>query len=230
MLLSLTSRFCGNVYVIECKGRIVTGDEAKSLEAALDHGAREFTRIVLSLADVERLDSTGLGLLVLYAARMRKLGGDMHLAAPPKFVVDLIQLTRLSTVLPVYATEEDAILSYLRQRSPNLAEEKSGLRVLVLEKSADVCAFITTVLVQHGFNVRSTSFLGDARILLQVQPVDYILVGPGTAQLPSEAIVETLKASAPKAAALQLDDTFRSLDAHHATQVLLKMFEAGSPS
>ncbi len=230
MLLSLTSRFCGNVYIIDCKGRIVTGDEAKSLQAALDHGAREFSRIVLTLSDVERLDSTGLGLLVLYAARMRKLGGDVRLAAPPKFIVDLIHLTRLSTILPIYETEEEAILSYLMQRSPDAAEEKSGHRVLVLEKSADVCAFVTTVLGKHGFDVKSTSFISDARILLRVHEVDYILVGPGTAQLPSQAIVETLKASAPKAAALQLDDTFRSLDADHATQVLLKMFEAGSPS
>ena len=230
MLLSLTSRFCGNVYIIDCKGRIVTGDEAKSLQAALDHGAREFSRIVLTLSDVERLDSTGLGLLVLYAARMRKLGGDVRLAAPPKFVVDLIHLTRLATILPVYETEEEAILSYLRQRMPNSAEEKTGQRVLVLEKSADVCAFITTVLVQHGFEVKSTSFVSDARILLQVHAVDYILVGPGTAQLSSQAIVETLRTVATKATALQLDDTFRSLDADHATQVLLKMFEVGSAS
>lgn len=229
MLLSLTSRFCGNVYIIDCKGRIVTGDEAKSLAAALDHGAREFARIVITLSEIDRLDSTGLGLLVLYAARMRKLGGDVRLAAPPKFVADLIHLTRLSSVLPIYETEEAAVLSYLRQRSPNAAEEKCGRRVLVLEKSPDLCAFITTVLGQHGFDVKSTSFVSDARILLQVHAVDYILVGPGTAQLPSQAIVSTLKASAPKAAALQFDDSFRSLDAHHATQVLLKMFEAGSP-
>ena len=120
------------------------------------------------------------------------------------------------------------MLSYLMQRSPHAAAEKSGRRVLVLERSADVCAFVTTVLGQHGFDVKSTSLVSDARIMLQVHAVDYILVGPGTAQLPSQAIVETLKATAPKAAALQLDDTFRSLDADHATQVLLKMFETDS--
>lgn len=228
MLLSLTSRFCGNVYIVNCNGRIVTGDEAKSLQATLDHGAREFSRIVLTLSDVERMDSTGLGLLVLYAARMRKLGGDVRLAAPPKFIVDLIQLTRLSNNLPVYETEEEAILSYLRQRSPNAADERSEHRVLVLEKSPDVCAFVTSVLGQHGFDVKSASLVSDARIWLQVHPVDYILVGPGTAQLPSHAILDTLKTYAPKAAPLQLDDSFRSLDADHATQVLLKMFQGAA--
>ena len=225
MALSLTSRFCGNVYIIQCKGRIVTGEETKSLQETIDHGAREFSRIVLTLSAIDRMDSTGLGLLVLYSARMRKLGGDVRLAAPPKFVVDLIHLTRLSGILLTYETEEEAMLSYLMQRSPHSAAEKSGHRVLVLERSADVCAFVTTVLGQHGLDVKSTSLVSDARIMLQVHPVDYILVGPGTAQLPSQAIVETLKATAPKAAALQLDETFRTLDADRATQVLLKMFE-----
>ena len=44
---SLNSRVCGNVYIIQCKGRIVAGDEAKSLEGALHLGAREFARLVL---------------------------------------------------------------------------------------------------------------------------------------------------------------------------------------
>ena len=38
MLLSLKSRFVGNVYVIECVGRVVLGEEVKALEAALDGG------------------------------------------------------------------------------------------------------------------------------------------------------------------------------------------------
>jgi hypothetical protein len=46
MLLSLSSRFIGNVYIIQCKGRLVLDEEVKALEAALDQGAREFTRFV----------------------------------------------------------------------------------------------------------------------------------------------------------------------------------------
>ncbi len=57
MLLSLKSRFVGNVYVIECVGRIVLGEEVKALEAALELAEREFTQIVLNLSEVNRLDS-----------------------------------------------------------------------------------------------------------------------------------------------------------------------------
>ena len=77
MLLTLKSRFVGNVYVIECAGRVVLGEEAKALETALEAGAREFTRIVLNLAEVSRLDSIAMGLLVRYAERLGKQGGGL---------------------------------------------------------------------------------------------------------------------------------------------------------
>lgn len=39
MLLSLSSRFVGNVYIIQCTGRVVLGEEVKALEAELERGA-----------------------------------------------------------------------------------------------------------------------------------------------------------------------------------------------
>ena len=78
MLLSLKSRFVGNVYVIECVGRIVLGEEVKALEAALEVAEREFTQIVLNLSEVSRLDSIAMGLLVRYAERLGKRGGAGH--------------------------------------------------------------------------------------------------------------------------------------------------------
>jgi hypothetical protein len=39
--MGLKPRFCGNVHIIQCQGRIVAGDEAKSLEADLDLTSRE---------------------------------------------------------------------------------------------------------------------------------------------------------------------------------------------
>ena len=81
MALHLKSRFVGNVYIIQCAGRIVLGDEAKILEAALDGASLEFVRLVLNLSEVERLDSIAMGLLVRFADRMNKSGGGLRLAA-----------------------------------------------------------------------------------------------------------------------------------------------------
>jgi anti-anti-sigma factor len=226
MPLSLKSRLCGNVHVIHCQGRIVAGDEVKSLEAALERASREAPRIALNMTEVERVDSIGIGLLVRYSSRVRKRGGDLRLAAPQAFVVTLLTLTMLSSVLPVYATEDEAILSFLDRSSALKTAEKAGPRVLVLDQSADLCSFVKTVLMQQGFDVKSASYFQDARILLQVGHVDYILVGPDSAQFCYTTILGSLGALAPKATALQLASDFKSHDALEASEALLQLFAA----
>jgi anti-anti-sigma factor len=224
MLLSLKSRFVGNVYIIQCAGRLVLGEEAKTLEDALEHGAHEFSRFVLNLSELNRLDSIAMGLLVRYADRMSKRGGGIRLAAPPAFVETLLDMTKLSGVLPSYPTEEEAILSFLKQRSLEDAQARRGPRVLVVDESADLCVFVRSVLIRHGYDVKTSCSFRDAKILLQVDEVDYIVVGPGTPQLSAEAILSSLTALAPRASALRLDADFKLRDALAATDSLLQMF------
>ena len=230
MLLSLNSRFVGNVYIIQCKGRVVLGDEVKGLEAALETGAREFPRIVVDLSEVSRLDSIAIGLLVRYAERLSKAGGGLRLAAAPPFVVNLLNMTKLSGLLQSFPTDEDAIVSFLKQGSTEGKPEKSGPRVLVVDESPDLCVFVRTVLMQHGFDVKSTCSFRDAKILLGVDEVEYILVGHGNPQLSSETMVRSLTALAPKATALQLGADFKIRDASEATEALLQMFRVSGAS
>ena len=224
MLLSLKSRFVGNVYVIECVGRIVLGEEVKALEAALELAEREFTQIVLNLSEVNRLDSIAMGLLVRYAERLGKRGGGLRLAGPPAFVTNLLNMTKLSGMLPSYPTEEEAIVSFLQQASEEQAQERRGPRVLVFDESADLCVFVRTVLIGQGYDVRSTCSFRDAKILLRVGGVDYIVVGPSTPRLSVETVVHSLTALSPKANVLQLAADFKIVDARVATDALLQMF------
>jgi anti-anti-sigma factor len=224
MLLSLKSRFVGNVYITECKGRVVLGEEVKALEAAFQVGEREFTRFVVDLSEVSRLDSIAMGLLVRYAERMGKVGGGLRLAAAPAFVVNLLNMTKLSGLLPNYATEEEAVVSFLKQGSAEGMQERRGPRVLVVDDSADLCVFVRTVLARHGFDVKSTCSFRDAKILLGVDDVEYILVGPGTPQLPAETVMNTLTTLAPKATMMRLDVDFKIRDAQEASDALLQMF------
>lgn len=225
MPLTLKSRYAGNVYIIRCTGSIVIGPEAKSLEAELNLAQLEFQRIVLSLAELTRLDSIGLGLLVRYAASLRKRGGDIRLAMPPHFVTKLLELTMLCSTLQVFPTEEEAVLSFLRQRPADAPLQKSGPRVLFFDESIDLGVFVRTVLQRHGFDVRSYSLVRDAEILLQVDPVDYILVGPSTIQRSAESYLTSLARLAPKAVPLRLEDDFKIRDAEEATDELLQLFQ-----
>jgi DNA-binding response OmpR family regulator len=95
---------------------------------------------------------------------------------------------------------------------------------MVFDPSADLCAFVQSVLAPHGFDVKITCSFRDAKTLLRVDEVDCILVGPGTPQLSSEAAAKELSAISPNASALQLGADFKSHDAVHATETLLQMF------
>jgi len=224
MLLKLTSRFVGNVYVIECVGRVVLGDEVKALETALGVAEREFTKIVLNLSEVSRLDSIAMGLLVRYAERLGKQGGGLRLAGPPAFVTNLLNMTKLSSMMPSYPTEEEAIVSFLKERSGGEAQERRGPRVLMFDESPDLCVFVRTVLVGQGYDVRSTCSFRDAKILLRVGGVEYIVVGPSTPRLSAETVVDSLTALSPKANVLRLAPDFKIRDAQEATDALLQMF------
>ena len=228
MSLQIEERFCGNVFILQCAGRIVLGDELKALDAALENVVREFQRIVLNIAGVTRVDSSGVGLVVRYAANLRKRGGDIRLAAPPPFVTEILEVTRLNTIIDSCPDEQEAILSFLRQPSAPGAVDQVGHRVLVVDRSADLGAFVRAVLGRHGYEVRSASLVSDARVLLPLYPVDFILVGAGTPQMPAAAVLTALKNIAPEATALQLTPEFRTLDAQQAAELLLEMFQGGS--
>lgn len=230
MPIEVDFRFCGNVAVLQPRGRLVAGEEARSLETVFQSAIMEFQHIVLNAAEVTRLDSTGLGLLVRYAANLRKRGGDLRLASPPPLIQELLNITLLNTVLHAYPTEPEAVVSFLRQQAPEAAPALPGHRVLVVDRSPDLGAFVRAVLTPRGYSVKSASLVSDARLLLQIEPVDFILVGPGTPQLPAAAVLAALRKLSPHAIALHLTPEFRSFEAYQAAELLLEMFQSGAGS
>ena len=99
--------------------------------------------------------------------------------------------------------------------------------MLLFDESADLCVFVRTVLMGQGFDVRSTCSFRDAKILLGVDGVDYILVGPSTPRLSAATVVQSLTALSPKANVMQLAADFKIQDVQEATAALLQMFGRG---
>jgi anti-anti-sigma factor len=229
MSLSLECRPCGKVYVIKALGRIVTGDEANILEATISRGLLEFVRVVLNVAEVTRLDSTGMGLLVRFLSHTRNRGGDLRLAAPQPFFTTLLQLTKLSSIFRVYESEESAIVSFLKEPTAVTPDMKTvGPLVLFVDQSPDLCAFARTLLHRHGYEVLSTCRIHDAKTLLTAAKVDYIVLGPDSSQLPSHSVVEALKPLAPTAITVLLESGFKLGDPDRAGFELLQRMQARS--
>ena len=66
------------------------------------------------MANVEYIDSAGLGILVAAQVSANKQGAALHLCNLGKKFHDVMQLTRLLTVFSVYETQAEAIKSFAR--------------------------------------------------------------------------------------------------------------------
>jgi anti-sigma B factor antagonist len=226
MSLSVESRHCGSVYIIGCAGRITSGEESAVLEAALQRGMREFTRVVLDVSRVERIDSAGMGLLVRFLWHGRNRKGDVRLAAPTEFITHLLKMTKLDTVFRIYPSEEAAIVSFLKEgvMAPSEAAA-TGPRVLFLDPSPDTCAFVRALLARNGYRVLSTGLKGDAEILLSASTVDIIVLGPESGALALPATLDVLQKLAPSAKTVVLEREFKSRAADEAGVALLERIQ-----
>jgi anti-sigma B factor antagonist len=113
MDMKMTSRTVGPVSIVDISGRIVLGTESAALRSMVsDLLAKGHKKILLNLAEVNYIDSTGLGHLVSAFTTVRKGGGELKLLKLTNKVHDLMQITRLYTVFDIRDDEAEAIKSF----------------------------------------------------------------------------------------------------------------------
>lgn len=113
MSLYLTPMHLGDVTLIEAAGRITLGESVVSLRNQiheLAEGGR--LKIVLNLAQIAYIDSSGLGELVSAYATVKNRGGSIKLLHLTSRVRDLLQITKLSTLFEVFDDEAKALASF----------------------------------------------------------------------------------------------------------------------
>jgi anti-sigma B factor antagonist len=113
MILRATYRDAGQVTVVDLSGRITLGDGSALLRKTVrDLLEDNRTQILLDLADVDYIDSSGIGELVSGYTSVKNRGGELKLLHLTKKVHDLLQITRLFTVFEVHADENEAVRSF----------------------------------------------------------------------------------------------------------------------
>ncbi len=113
MSLHATHRDAGKITVVDLSGRITLGEGSallrKTIRGLLDDQRR---MIVLNLADVDYIDSSGIGELVSGFTAVKGRNGDLKLLHLTKKVRDLLQITKLYTVFDVFSDESAALHSF----------------------------------------------------------------------------------------------------------------------
>ena len=108
-MVDFTTRTIGtNVTVIQPTGRLnmaAASTLRKQLQDIVEGGS---SRIVVDLSATEFIDSSGLGALISGLKIARQEGGDLRIAATPKQVGTVLELTNLNRVLPTSESVDTA--------------------------------------------------------------------------------------------------------------------------
>src|SRR5947207_2654007 len=112
--LNIRERQAGDVTVLDMEGRITIGEGSVALRSAIRRLLEEGKKkILLNLAKVGYIDSSGIGELVSsYTAIGKEDGGQLKLLNLTQKLQDLLTITKLLTVFDVYESEEEALASF----------------------------------------------------------------------------------------------------------------------
>jgi anti-sigma B factor antagonist len=117
MALDIQQREKEGITVLEMKGRVTLGPEATALRDKVSGlNAADMRNLVFNMADVDYVDSTGLGALVMCATTLRKNGGNVKLVNLNRRNIELLVMTKLATVFEIFSDEQDAVNSYYPDR------------------------------------------------------------------------------------------------------------------
>lgn len=113
--LDITVRKHGQIDVLSSRGALVLGPAVDAMNETVDNLASHGTsRFVLSMGDVNRLDSSGIGLLVRMLEKSKKSGGTVKLVRPSTPVSATLRMCCVLPLFEVYGEEGDAIASFTK--------------------------------------------------------------------------------------------------------------------
>ena len=112
--MEITERRSGDVVILELSGRLVIGDESQvgdRIANLLDAGER---KILIGMASVSVLDSSGVGVLVSAHTAAESAGTEVAFAQLTPRVGQVLKITGLTGVLGIFDSLEEGLSSFSR--------------------------------------------------------------------------------------------------------------------
>ena len=121
--MDLETKNIGGITVIELTGRM-TVDNIYSLTKSIERNVFPFTgkiedsagkstsSVILDMAGVEAIDSSGIGTILFLAKKCRALGGELKIASVPPEVKMVIQIANFDKIFHIFNTLDDAVKSH----------------------------------------------------------------------------------------------------------------------
>lgn len=113
--LEVNIRRAGKVPVVDLAGDVDTFTCSKLRETIVNLINEGDFRVVIDMAEVNYIDSSGLGTIIGGLGRVKEQNGSLALSGVTPRVERVLRVTGLNSLLPIYETENDAIESLQAQ-------------------------------------------------------------------------------------------------------------------
>ena len=113
MDLQISIRESGDVTILDLRGRLTIDGESKLLSIRLKElVANGVHKLLLNLADLTKVDSSGVSVIVGTYASLKRQDGDLKLLCPCGRVLEVLRLMHLLQIIPNFEDETQALASF----------------------------------------------------------------------------------------------------------------------
>ncbi|MDH5641187.1 MAG: STAS domain-containing protein [Nitrospira sp.] len=112
MSMQTRERPVPNGVILELTGDLTYANREQfkaAVEAVRQRGCRH---LILNMAEVRFVDSSGLGLLALMSQNFKLMQGRVSMMKPQSYVREIMTLANIPKLIPVYDNEQDALAGY----------------------------------------------------------------------------------------------------------------------
>lgn len=103
------------ITVLQVQGRISLGRDSQELEWKVDDLVKSQSKhVVFDLAGVNYLDSTGIGIIIMCAGKLKDSGGQLRISGAVGNVAHTLGLCRVNDIVPLFPTVEEAASSFAK--------------------------------------------------------------------------------------------------------------------
>ena len=110
--MPFTERYIDGVRILDLSGQLTNASGTEMWRRIRGFAAAGDTHVVLNLAGVSYIDSSGLGTMVASFIAMQRVGGMLKLLGPTKRIQQMLTVTALATVMPSFDNEALAVASF----------------------------------------------------------------------------------------------------------------------
>jgi anti-sigma B factor antagonist len=117
--LQISTRECGDVSILDLRGRATIGRESEFLSNQVRKlFANDTRKLLLNLEDLTQIDSSGVSIIAEAYVFLKRHGGGLKLLNPTARVLEVLSVLHLNDAIPSFDDETEALRAFSREPIP----------------------------------------------------------------------------------------------------------------